>query len=96
MAQTEVVCACGCGEKFFARNADIRRGWGKFASKRCKAREQERRTGQYRDHMNGVAMAHALSSDGDNSWDGINGTYDRDDDHGIGFGSIDDHDPNKD
>lgn len=43
----ERVCECGCGRKFSVRQADVNRGWGRFASKRCKAREQERRTGQY-------------------------------------------------
>lgn len=36
-----------CGKAFNAKPADIRRGWAKFCSKRCKARKQERRTGQY-------------------------------------------------
>lgn len=30
-----------------AKAADVKRGWAKFCSKRCKAIEQERRTGQY-------------------------------------------------
>jgi hypothetical protein len=34
---------CRC--KFMARSADVRRGWAKFCSKSCKAREQTRRTG---------------------------------------------------
>lgn len=46
-AKVEVKCACGCGEKFMARIADRKRGWGKFKDKSHKAREQERRTGQY-------------------------------------------------
>ncbi len=53
MASTiEVLCACGCGQRFVARVADRNRGWGRFASKSCKAREQERRTHQYA-RMNG-------------------------------------------
>ncbi len=38
---------CRCGKKFTARSADVKRGWGKFCSKRCKAIEQEGRTHQY-------------------------------------------------
>jgi hypothetical protein len=37
---------CDCD--FQARIADRNRGWGKFCSKSCKAKEQENRTGQYR------------------------------------------------
>jgi hypothetical protein len=29
------------------RTADVKRGWGKYFSKSCKAKEQEQRTGQY-------------------------------------------------
>lgn len=29
------------------RKADVKRGWGRFCSKACKAKEQEARTGQY-------------------------------------------------
>ena len=36
-----------CHDPFPARTADVRRGWAKFCSKSCKAKEQERRTGQY-------------------------------------------------
>ena len=43
----EITCKCGCGRKKMVRNADIRRGWGKYYSKSCKAVDQERRTGQY-------------------------------------------------
>lgn len=48
MAATQkVVCACGCGRVKEVRTADVKRGWGKFFSKSCKAKHQERRTGQY-------------------------------------------------
>lgn len=36
-----------CKEEFQARAADVKRGWGKFCSKSCKAIKQENRTGQY-------------------------------------------------
>lgn len=37
-----------CKGKFQARAVDVKRGWAKFCSKSCKAKEQEKRTGQYR------------------------------------------------
>lgn len=46
-AKIEVTCACGCGVKFMARVADVKRGWGKYASKSCKAVAQERKTHNY-------------------------------------------------
>jgi len=39
-------CEC-CGAEMKVRSADLKRGWGRFCSKACKAREQERRTHQY-------------------------------------------------
>ena len=42
----EITCECGCGRKRMVRTADIERGWGKYFDKSCKARHQERRTGQ--------------------------------------------------
>lgn len=38
-----------CGKKIRVRKADVKRGWGRFCSKSCKALEQEGRTGQYAD-----------------------------------------------
>ena len=44
-----VVVKCKeCKEEFSARVADRKRGWGKFCSKSCKAKKQEKRTHQYR------------------------------------------------
>jgi hypothetical protein len=37
-----------CKGLFLARAADVKRGWGKYCSKSCKASRQEKRTGQYR------------------------------------------------
>lgn len=34
-----------CGDPFKARTADRARGWARYCSKACKAREQTRRTG---------------------------------------------------
>lgn len=40
-----------CRKQFFARAADVKRGWGLYCSKTCKAIRQEVRTGQYRAHL---------------------------------------------
>ncbi|PRH19116.1 hypothetical protein C6T71_24505 [Burkholderia multivorans] len=37
-----------CKAPFLARAADVKRGWGLFCSKSCKAIKQEQRTGQCR------------------------------------------------
>lgn len=52
VSMTDVKCMC-CGKLFQARTVDIKRGWGKFCSKSCKAKEQEKRTGQHKDYING-------------------------------------------
>jgi len=49
-SMVEVECK-KCKEPFMARVADRNRGWGKFCSKACKAKEQEKRTGQYSAHL---------------------------------------------
>lgn len=41
---------CRCGAAFQAREADVKRGWGKYCSKSCKASAQEARTGQHREY----------------------------------------------
>ncbi|MCP4437551.1 MAG: hypothetical protein GY810_01245 [Aureispira sp.] len=33
------------------RTADVKRGWGKFFNKSCKAKEQEKRTGQMKNYL---------------------------------------------
>lgn len=40
-----------CKKPFTARVADVNRGWAKYCSKRCKAIEQESRTGQHAKHV---------------------------------------------
>ncbi len=52
----EITRKCGCGMKKMVRTADVKRGWGKFYSKSCKARFQERRTGQHRKYLNWSAV----------------------------------------
>ena len=46
MSMVDRKCKC-CGGEFKARSADVKRGWGKFCNKSCKAIYQERQTGQY-------------------------------------------------
>lgn len=41
-AMMEITCACGCGVKKMVRTSDVKRGWGKFATKSCKAIKQTR------------------------------------------------------
>ena len=43
----EIICKCGCGRKKLVREADVKRGWGKYFDKSCKAKHQESKTGQY-------------------------------------------------
>ena len=43
-SMTTVKCK-KCKNEFEARTADVKRGWGKFCSKSCKANVQARRTG---------------------------------------------------
>lgn len=49
-SMTEITCKCGCKRKRMVRTADVKRGWGQFFDKSCKARHQERRTGQCADY----------------------------------------------
>lgn len=51
VAMTLVICKNKqCKKEFQARTADVKRGWGKFCCKSCKAIEQENRTGQYKSY----------------------------------------------
>ncbi len=49
--KTTVVKCKFCKEEFTARVADRKRGWAKFCSKSCKAKHQERKTGQYKKYI---------------------------------------------
>ena len=40
MGKIKIICKCGCGRTKLVRTADIKRGWGLFFSKSCKARYQ--------------------------------------------------------
>lgn len=60
-----------CGGAFPARVADRKRGWARFCSKSCKAKEQEGRTHQHRDRLRGDRHC----ADGGNSQYDRNGEY---------------------
>lgn len=71
-SMTEVKCKC-CGDKFQARTADVKRGWGKFCSKSCKAKKQERKTGQMAAYLNRQRQySKTYDDDFDGSWDAHN------------------------
>ncbi len=53
----EITCKCGCGKKKMIRVADIKRGWGKFFSKSCKAIYQEKRTQQHGKYLKRQTMS---------------------------------------
>lgn len=45
-SMTKVICGNpSCKKEFEARTADVKRGWGKFCSKSCKAHKQTKDTG---------------------------------------------------
>lgn len=64
--QVEIVCKCGCGRKRLVRKADRDRGWGLFFNKSCKARHQEKRTGQYASYLHTAPRSYRTSSDSPN------------------------------
>lgn len=63
MSKVNVKCGC-CGTQFQARSADVKRGWGKFCSKSCKAKKQERRTGQMANYLHRRSIARDSSEYG--------------------------------
>lgn len=53
MATTQIItCKCGCKRKKEVRTADVKRGWGLFFSKSCKAKWQSRTKGNTRSKGN--------------------------------------------
>lgn len=46
-----------CKNSITVRLADHKRGWGNFCNKSCKAKHQEKRTGQYAAYMNGRGVS---------------------------------------
>lgn len=68
-ARVTVTCVCGCGRSFEARKADVKRGWGKYFSKSCKAKAQEKRTGQNAAYQARRERGHSHSDAVD--WEGL-------------------------
>lgn len=93
-------CKEGDGKRkvFQARAVDVKRGWGKFCCKSCKAIEQEGRTHQYAnycerrvtaifDRKNRVLDEHEFFANFSNEDDGdFDWAYD--DDNGVSYGHI--------
>lgn len=46
-----------CKSKITVRLADHNRGWGNFCNKSCKAKHQEKRTGQHKAYLNGRGVS---------------------------------------
>ncbi len=44
MKRVQRKCKCGCGKTFYPRVAEVKRGWGQFFSRSCKAKYQEKQT----------------------------------------------------
>ena len=66
-------CKC-CGGPFKARAADVKRGWGKFCSKSCKAIKQEQRTGQYATYLRSDKNEVDVDHEGP-GWDAHKGSF---------------------
>jgi hypothetical protein len=54
----EITCKCGCGKTRTVRLSDVKRGWGLFYNKSCKATWQEKQTGQCRAYLRGEGVSH--------------------------------------
>ena len=63
MSKTEIVCKCGCGRKKLVRVADIKRGWGLYYSKSCKAIHQERTNPRQRADYDNDSFEHIFSEE---------------------------------
>lgn len=77
-----IVNCANCGNPKTVRQADINRGWGRFCTKRCKAIDQTRRTGQGAPEWVLEDMAReadpaldAIIFDQDAEWDDDDSTY---------------------
>lgn len=49
-------CKC-CKNLMSVREADVKRGWGLYCSKSCKAKVQEKKNGQYKAYLNGRGVS---------------------------------------
>lgn len=77
----EIICKCGCLKKKVVRVADIRRGWGKFFSKSCKAKWQLRNNpnSRYNDRRKGYGDLNSSEKSEENfidsNWDDGDSEY---------------------
>lgn len=90
-------CAC-CGAEMQVRATDVKRGWGKFCSKRCKAVKQEQRTGQHKAHAHRQRVAddrreYGGSPQYDRNGEYIGFTMTQAELAGGGYGDADEHAP---
>lgn len=67
-AMTERICEC-CRKPFSARTADVRRGWARYCSKRCKAIKQEAKSHQYAEFLANHSDREFSDAQADGSWD---------------------------
>ena len=49
-----------CGKVFYPRVADLKRGWGKFCSKKCKARSQREHQDLSLSELHEIALQDAI------------------------------------
>ena len=70
----EITCKCGCGNRRMVRTADVKRGWGLYFNKSCKAKHQEKNTHQYANYMNGRSSYYSdddyALTESEAGWDG--------------------------
>lgn len=45
---SKIQMTCVCGKEYQAREADLKRGWGKSCSKSCASKKREKKTGNYK------------------------------------------------
>lgn len=50
------ICKC-CKKDFIARSVDVKRGWGLYCSKSCKAKIQEKKINQHKAYLNGYVIS---------------------------------------
>ena len=55
---------CACGNEFWAKESDIKRGWGKSCSKSCAAKKREKKTGNYKNYTKSKEDGHYVGGSG--------------------------------
>lgn len=68
-AQVRITCKCGCGRSRMVREADVKRGWGAYYDKTCKARYQAARGGRpAKEEMHEAALYEATAGWDEGGW----------------------------